>query len=56
MSFAMQSLPQVTLGCRESLKMYHVDEDYPTLYQSGNKTPQIYPKALHVPALLHYNF
>ena len=35
--------------------MVHINEDYATLYQ-GSDTTQIYPKALHVSALLHYNF
>lgn len=41
----MQSVHQVPQAPQKSLKMYHINEDYPTSDQSGDKTLQIYTKA-----------
>lgn len=35
--------------------LYHINKDYATLFHPSDKT-QIYPKALHISALLHYDF
>lgn len=41
----MQSVHQVPQAAQKSLKMYHINEDYPTSDHSGDKTLQIYTKA-----------